>query len=203
MPQLRPADTHPCGQRWRRLRGSPVTEELSATAPGRRAPRCCSGEPFTRFPPPTHADCSPPGYRRRHGLKRRPPAHVEVIVMTTTNQRPRQSGLSTPIRRALTRSLRAVRDVHREQVYAWEAFWRSCRAPQGPRRPAPRHTAPMRWLTPTPLHRPIWARVIWQPDLSRARPRHSGMPSVRRQWASRGLAVRSVTPATSTLPASA
>jgi hypothetical protein len=61
--------------------------------------------------------------------------------MTTTSQRPRRSVLSTPIRRALTRSLHAVRDVHREQVYAWEAFWRSCRAPQGPSQTrAPAHS---------------------------------------------------------------
>lgn len=62
-------------------------------------------------------------------------------MTTTTNQRPRRSGLSTPIRRALTGSLRTVRYVHREQVYAWEAFWRSWRAPQVPSQTrAPAHS---------------------------------------------------------------
>jgi len=48
----------------------------------------------------------------------------------TTSQRPRRAGSGSPVRRALGRSLRALRDLHDEQAYAWERFLLSCRAPQ-------------------------------------------------------------------------
>jgi hypothetical protein len=48
----------------------------------------------------------------------------------TTSQHPRRTGSGSPARRVLGRSLHALRDLHDEQVYAWECFWRSCRAPQ-------------------------------------------------------------------------
>lgn len=70
---------------------------------------------------------------RRHGLRRRPPAHIEVIVMTTS-QRPRRAG--SPVRRVLGRSARALRNLHDEQVYAWECFVRPAGAPR-PRTQAP------------------------------------------------------------------
>lgn len=48
----------------------------------------------------------------------------------TTSQHLRQVGASSPVRRALGRSLRALRDLHHEQVYAWQCFFRSGLAPQ-------------------------------------------------------------------------
>jgi hypothetical protein len=46
----------------------------------------------------------------------------------TTSQQPHRPG--SPVRRALGSSARALRNLHDEQVYAWERFLRSCRAPQ-------------------------------------------------------------------------
>jgi hypothetical protein len=46
----------------------------------------------------------------------------------TTRQRPGQPG--SAVRRALGRSVRALRNLHEEQTYAWERFLLSCRAPQ-------------------------------------------------------------------------
>ncbi len=42
------------------------------------------------------------------------------------------------MRRALSSLVRALRNLHDEQVYAWECFVRSCRAPQ----PCTRAAAP-------------------------------------------------------------
>jgi hypothetical protein len=51
--------------------------------------------------------------------------------MTTSQRPPRAgSGSGSPVRRALGRSLRALRDLHEEQVYAWERLLLSYRAPQ-------------------------------------------------------------------------
>lgn len=46
----------------------------------------------------------------------------------TTSQRSRRP--SSPVWRVLGSWVRALRNLHREQVYAWECFFRSCRAPQ-------------------------------------------------------------------------
>ncbi len=70
---------------------------------------------------------------RRHGLKRRPAAHIWRIVMTTSQQR-RRAG--SPVRRVLGRSARALRNLYDEQVYAWERFFRPAGAPR-PRTQAP------------------------------------------------------------------
>jgi hypothetical protein len=70
---------------------------------------------------------------RKHGLRRRPAAHIEVIVMTTSQQ-PRRAG--SPVRRVLGRSARALRNLYDEQVYAWECFFRPAGAPR-PRTQAP------------------------------------------------------------------
>lgn len=43
---------------------------------------------------------------KRHGLRRRPPAHIEVIAMTIS-RRPRLAGSGSPVRRALSSSVRA------------------------------------------------------------------------------------------------
>ena len=64
---------------------------------------------------------------RRHGRRRMPPAHIEVIVMTIS-QRPRRTGSS--VRRVLHRSARALRNLHDEQAYAWECFIRPADAPR-------------------------------------------------------------------------
>ena len=79
------------------------------------------------------------------------PAHVEVIVMTV-NQRPCRSGSSSPARRTLGRSVRAIRYVHGEQVLVWGCFWRSCRAPQvRPQAPSlPWHETATRWRATIP-----------------------------------------------------
>jgi hypothetical protein len=63
---------------------------------------------------------------RRHGRRGRPPAHIEVIVMTIS-QRPRRTG--SPVRRVLRRSARALRNLHDEQLYGWECFFRPAGAP--------------------------------------------------------------------------
>ena len=64
---------------------------------------------------------------RRRGLRRRPPAHIEVIVMTTS-QRPRRA--DSPVRRVLRRSARALKNLHKEQAYAWECYLRPTDAPR-------------------------------------------------------------------------
>ena len=71
---------------------------------------------------------------RRRGLKRGPPAHIEVIVMAI-RQRPRRAG--SPVRRVLRRWARALRDLHDEQAYAWECFFRPAGAPRPARRLPP------------------------------------------------------------------
>ena len=52
----------------------------------------------------------------------------------TTSQRPRRTG--SPARRILRRSARALRNLHDEQLYAWECFFRPAGAPR-PRTQAP------------------------------------------------------------------
>jgi hypothetical protein len=47
----------------------------------------------------------------------------------TASQRPIRTGSGSPVRHALSRSLRALRDLHDEQVQAWESVWRSTRMP--------------------------------------------------------------------------
>jgi hypothetical protein len=47
----------------------------------------------------------------------------------TASQRPSRTGSGSPVRHALSRSLRALRDLHDEQVLAWESIWRSNRMP--------------------------------------------------------------------------
>ena len=54
----------------------------------------------------------------------------------TTSQRPRRAG--SPVRRVLGRSARALRNLHHEQVYAWQCFLRPAGAP----RPRPQAPAP-------------------------------------------------------------
>ena len=46
----------------------------------------------------------------------------------TISQRPRRTGSS--VRRVLHRSARALRNLHDEQVYAWECFIRPAGAPR-------------------------------------------------------------------------
>lgn len=38
----------------------------------------------------------------------------------TTSQPARRTGVGSPVRRALDRSLRTLRELHNEQVYAWD-----------------------------------------------------------------------------------
>ena len=53
--------------------------------------------------------------------------------MTVIQHRhPAVSGLGSRARRALGRSVRALRNLHNEQVYAWERFFRAG-LPQQPR----------------------------------------------------------------------
>lgn len=59
----------------------------------------------------------------------------------TTSQTPRRTGVGSPVRRALGRSLHALRNLHDEQVYAWECYFRSCRVPR-PRTQAERRERP-------------------------------------------------------------
>ena len=66
----------------------------------------------------------------------------------TTSQRPRRPG--SPVRRALGNSIRALRNLHDEQVYAWERVVSSCRAPQ----PCRHGAAPAAGGTPTAGARP-------------------------------------------------
>ncbi len=46
----------------------------------------------------------------------------------TISQRPRRA--DSPVRRVLRRSVRALRNLHDEQVYAWEHFLRPADAPR-------------------------------------------------------------------------
>ena len=100
---------------------------------------------------------------RRYGLKRGPPAHIEVIVMAI-RQRPRRAG--SPVRRVLDRWARALRDLHDEQAYAWECFFRPAGAPRPARRlpppPGGSH-APAGSGTPPPpggSHAPAGSRTL-------------------------------------------
>ena len=108
----------------------------------------------------------PPGLHRRHTAAPSRPAItrawpsrqatdvIEVIVMTTSqDQRPAGSGSRV---RVLGRSARAMRNLYKEQVDAWERFFRAGLPPQpgapgsaaGPRvhvpapRPAPDASPP-------------------------------------------------------------
>jgi hypothetical protein len=54
----------------------------------------------------------------------------------TTSQPTRRTGTGSPVRRALSRSLRALRGMHSEQMYTWERFYRIGPPPE-PRAQAP------------------------------------------------------------------
>src|SRR5580693_6242836 len=94
---------------------------------------------------------SPPGLHRQHtadprrpvskghGLKHRPPAHTEVIVMTVTSQRTHSADPGPARPGILSRWLRVLRDFRAEQAYAWDRYLQSSRSPQ-PYRDAPAAT---------------------------------------------------------------
>jgi hypothetical protein len=46
----------------------------------------------------------------------------------TTSQRPRRA--DSPVRRVLRRSARALKNLHKEQAYAWECYLRPTDAPR-------------------------------------------------------------------------
>ncbi|HEV3295163.1 MAG TPA: hypothetical protein VG123_39795 [Streptosporangiaceae bacterium] len=46
----------------------------------------------------------------------------------TISQQPRRTG--SPVRRVLRRSARALRNLHDEQLYGWECFFRPAGAPR-------------------------------------------------------------------------
>ena len=48
----------------------------------------------------------------------------------TTSQPARRTVVGSPLRRALDRSLRALRKLHNEQVYAWGRFYRAGLPPE-------------------------------------------------------------------------
>lgn len=52
----------------------------------------------------------------------------------TTSQPARRTGTRSPVRRALRRSLRALRDMHNAQMYTWEDIRRMHQAAQSPAR---------------------------------------------------------------------
>ena len=76
---------------------------------------------------------------RGHGLKHRPLAHTEVIVMTVTSQRTHSADPGPARPGILSRWLRALRDFRAEQAYAWDRYLQSSRSPQ-PYRDAPAAT---------------------------------------------------------------
>ena len=107
---------------------------------------------------------------RRHGLRRRPPAHIEVIVMTTS-QRPRRTG--SPVRRILRRSARALRNLHDEQLYAWECFFRPAGAPR-PRTQAPAAASDSHATAGSRTPAPAWPAATRPPDTSQRAPGPAG-----------------------------
>ena len=48
----------------------------------------------------------------------------------TTSQPARRTGTSSPVRRVLSHALRTLRNLHNEQVYTWERFFRVGLPPQ-------------------------------------------------------------------------
>jgi hypothetical protein len=69
------------------------------------------------------------------GLKSQATASIEVIVMTVSQHR-RPALAGGRLRRAAGRSARVLQNLHNEQVYAWERFFRAG-LPQPPGAQAP------------------------------------------------------------------